>query len=171
MTLLQITETIGSDTVKQVVQAVQALPEVAKAVVPEQLNLLALILKGGWVMYPIAALSIMGFYIFFERYFTLRKANKDESNLLFQVREFIKQGDLTTALTVCKQSNTPISRMLQKGLLRIGKPIKEIEGAIENVGKLEVAKLERNISILGIIAGIAPMLGFVGTISGVIKIF
>mgnify|MGYP000223738980 CR=1 FL=1 len=69
MTLLQITETIGSDTVKQVVQAVQALPEVAKAVVPEQLNLLALILKGGWVMYPIAALSIMGFYIFFERYF------------------------------------------------------------------------------------------------------
>ena len=171
MTLLQITETIGADTVKQVVQAVQALPEVAKAVVPEQLNLLALILKGGWVMYPIAALSIMGFYIFFERYFTLRKANKDESNLLFQVREFIKQGDLTTALTVCKQSNTPISRMLQKGLLRIGKPIKEIEGAIENVGKLEVAKLERNISILGIIAGIAPMLGFVGTISGVIKIF
>jgi biopolymer transport protein ExbB len=113
----------------------------------------------------------MGFYIFFERYFTLRKANKDESNLLFQVREFIKQGDLSTALTVCKQSNTPISRMLQKGLLRIGKPIKEIEGAIENVGKLEVAKLERNISILGIIAGIAPMLGFVGTISGVIKIF
>ena len=171
MTLLQITETIGADTVKQVVQAVQALPEVAKAVVPEQLNLLSLILKGGWVMYPIAALSIMGFYILFERYFTLRKANKDESNLLFQVREFIKQGDLTTALTVCKQSNTPISRMLQKGLLRIGKPIKEIEGAIENVGKLEVAKLERNISILGIIAGIAPMLGFVGTISGVIKIF
>ena len=78
MTLLQITETIGADTVKQVVQAVQALPEVAKAVVPEQLNLLSLILKGGWVMYPIAALSIMGFYIFFERYFTLRKANKDE---------------------------------------------------------------------------------------------
>ena len=78
MTLLQITETIGADTVKQVVQAVQALPEVAKAVVPEQLNLLALILKGGWVMYPIAALSIMGFYIFFERYFTLRKANKDD---------------------------------------------------------------------------------------------
>ncbi len=167
MILLQITENIGADTLSQ---AVNAIPQVAAAV-PEKLNLLALILKGGWVMIPISVLSIMGFYIFFERYFTLRKANKDESNLMVQVRELIKQGNLSNAQALCKQSNTPIGRMLQKGLLRIGKPIKEIEGAIENVGKLEVAKLERNISVLGIIAGIAPMLGFVGTISGVIKIF
>jgi len=138
---------------------------------PEQLNLLQLIMKGGWVMYPIFILSLMAFYIFFERYFTLRKAIKDESSLMMQVRELIKQGNLNSALALCKQSNTPIGRMLQKGLLRIGKPIKEIEGAIENVGKLEVAKLEKNISILGIVAGIAPMFGFVGTISGVIKIF
>ena len=122
-------------------------------------------------MYPIFILSLMAFYIFFERYFTLRKAIKDESSLMMQVRELIKQGNLNSALALCKQSNTPIGRMLQKGLLRIGKPIKEIEGAIENVGKLEVAKLEKNISILGIVAGIAPMFGFVGTISGVIKIF
>jgi biopolymer transport protein ExbB len=154
MISLQITENLGSDTVQQVVQQVAQL-----------------ILKGGWVMYPIFILSVMAFYIFFERYFTLRKANKDESSLMLQVRELIKQGNLSSAVALCKQSNTPIGRMLQKGLLRIGKPIKEIEGAIENVGKLEVAKLEKNISVLGIIAGIAPMLGFVGTISGVIKIF
>lgn len=156
MILLQITEAVTTAT-----------PPAA----PEQLNLLQLIVKGGWVMIPILILSIMGFYIFFERYFTLRKANKDESSLMAQVRELIKQGNLSSAISLCKQSNTPIGRMLQKGLLRIGKPIKEIEGSIENVGKLEVAKLEKNISILGIIAGIAPMLGFVGTISGVIKIF
>ncbi len=167
MILLQITETLGSDTVQQAVQ--QIVPAVKAA--PEQLNLLQLIMKGGWVMYPILILSIMAFYIFFERYFTLRKAIKDESSLMMQVRELIKQGNLNAALSLCKQSNTPISRMLQKGLLRIGKPIKEIEGAIENVGKIEVAKLEKNISILGIVAGIAPMFGFVGTISGVIKIF
>jgi biopolymer transport protein ExbB len=167
MILLQITENLGSDTVQQVVQQVAQ----TAAAAPEQLNLLQLIMKGGWVMYPILILSIMAFYIFFERYFTLRKAIKDESSLMTQVRELIKQGNLNAALALCKQSNTPISRMLQKGLLRIGKPIKEIEGAIENVGKLEVAKLEKNISILGIVAGIAPMLGFVGTISGVIKIF
>ena len=171
MILLQITETLGSDTVQQAVQQVaeQLAPAVKAA--PEQLNLLQLILKGGWVMYPIFILSLMAFYIFFERYFTLRKAIKDESSLMMQVRELIKQGNLNSALALCKQSNTPIGRMLQKGLLRIGKPIKEIEGAIENVGKLEVAKLEKNISILGIVAGIAPMFGFGGTISGVIKIF
>ncbi len=169
MILLQITETIGADTVQQAVQ--QVAQQVATKANPEQLNLLQLIMKGGWVMYPILLLSIMGFYIFFERYFTLRKANKDESSLMLQVRELIKQGNLSSAVSLCRQSNTPIGRMLQKGLLRIGKPIKEIEGAIENVGKLEVAKLEKNISVLGIIAGIAPMLGFVGTISGVIKIF
>lgn len=171
MILLQITESLGSDTVQKAVQ--QVVEQVAPAVkaAPEQLNLLQLIMKGGWVMYPIFILSLMAFYIFFERYFTLRKAIKDESSLMMQVRELIKQGNLNSALALCKQSNTPIGRMLQKGLLRIGKPIKEIEGAIENVGKLEVAKLEKNISILGIVAGIAPMFGFVGTISGVIKIF
>lgn len=171
MILLQITETLGSDTVQQVAQqAVQQVAPIATKAA-EQLNLLQLIMKGGWVMYPILILSIMAFYIFFERYFTLRKANKDESSLMLQVRELIKQGNLSAAQSLCKQSNTPIARMLQKGLLRIGKPIKEIEGAIENVGKIEVAKLEKNISILGIVAGIAPMFGFVGTISGVIKIF
>lgn len=170
MILLQITENLGSDTVQQVVQQVTQQIAAPKAAA-EQLNLLQLILKGGWVMYPIFILSVMAFYIFFERYFTLRKANKDESSLMLQVRELIKQGNLSSAVALCKQSNTPIGRMLQKGLLRIGKPIKEIEGAIENVGKLEVAKLEKNISVLGIIAGIAPMFGFVGTISGVIKIF
>jgi biopolymer transport protein ExbB len=158
MILLQIAENVTTGVAQQ-------------AAGDAQLNLLQLIIKGGWVMIPILILSIMGFYIFFERYFTLRKANKDESGLMVQVRELIKQGNVSSAIALCKQSNTPIGRMLQKGLLRIGKPIKEIEGSIENVGKLEVAKLEKNISILGIIAGIAPMLGFVGTISGVIKIF
>jgi biopolymer transport protein ExbB len=87
------------------------------------------------------------------------------------VRSSVMSGNLQSAIAICKNSNTPLGRMLQKGLLRIGRPIKDIEGAIENIGKLEVAKLEKNIGILGIIAGIAPMFGFLGTIYGVIKIF
>jgi biopolymer transport protein ExbB len=83
----------------------------------------------------------------------------------------ILTGNLESAIAICKNSNSPLGRMLQKGLLRIGRPIKDIEGAIENIGKLEVAKLDKNIGILGIIAGIAPMFGFLGTIYGVIKIF
>lgn len=137
----------------------------------QELSLFDLLTKGGWVMIPLALLALLGLIIFFERYFTIRKAAKDESQLTMQVRSSIKTGNLDSAIAICKSSNTPLGRMLQKGLLRIGRPIKDIEGAIENVGKLEVSKLEKNVGILGIIAGIAPMLGFVGTIIGVITIF
>jgi biopolymer transport protein ExbB len=130
-----------------------------------------LILKGGWVMVPIGLLAVLGLVIFFERYFTIRNASKNDSNLMVQVRSSIMTGNLESAKAICRNSNTPLGRMLQKGLLRIGRPIKDIEGAIENVGKLEVSKLDKNIGILGIVAGIAPMFGFLGTIIGVIKIF
>lgn len=122
-------------------------------------------------MIPLALLAFIGLVIFVERYLTIRKASKDEMNLMLQVKQSIKSAKLESALAICRNSNTPLGRMLEKGLLRIGRPIKDIEGAIENVGKLEVSKLEKNIGILGIIAGIAPMLGFVGTIIGVITIF
>jgi biopolymer transport protein ExbB len=98
-------------------------------------------------------------------------AGKTDTNLLFAIRQNMVSGNIEAAISICRKTNSPISRMLNKGLMRVGKPIKEIEGAIENTGKLEVSKLERNINVLGIIAGISPMLGFVGTIVGVIKIF
>jgi len=137
----------------------------------EELRFIDLLFKGGWVMVPLALLAFIGLVIFVERYLTIRKASSDESNLMQQVKQSVIAGKLDSAIAICRNSNTPLGRMLQKGLLRIGRPIKDIEGAIENVGKLEVSKLEKNISILGIIAGIAPMLGFVGTIIGVIAIF
>jgi biopolymer transport protein ExbB len=164
MFLLQI------DTVNKLADTVSNT--LAAATAPqEELRLFDLLIKGGWVMFPLAILALLGLVIFFERYFTVRKAARNESQLITQVKENVKAGRLDSAIAICKNSNTPIGRMLQKGLLRIGRPIKDIEGAIENVGKLEVSKLEKNISILGIIAGIAPMLGFVGTIIGVITIF
>jgi biopolymer transport protein ExbB len=137
----------------------------------QELRFTDLIIKGGWVMLPIGILAVLGLVIFFERYFTIRKASKTDSNLMVQIRSSIFTGNLDGAIAICRNSNTPLGRMLQKGLLRIGRPIKDIEGAIENIGKLEVAKLEKNIGILGIVAGIAPMFGFLGTIAGVIKIF
>lgn len=168
MTLLfiQATDTANKliDTAKQAGQQLAAIPQ-------EELHFGDLLIKGGWVMIPIGILAVLGLVIFFERYFTIRKASKNESNLLVQVRASIVAGNLESAMAICRNSNTPLGRMLAKGLLRIGRPIKDIEGAIENVGKLEVSKLEKNISILGIVAGIAPMFGFLGTIVGVIKIF
>lgn len=165
MFLLQIDSpsVLPSDTVQQ------AATQTVKTV--EELRFIDLLFKGGWVMIPIALLAFVGLVIFVERYITIRKASRDESNLMMNVKQSILGGKLDAAVAICRNSNTPLGRMLQKGLLRIGRPIKDIEAAIENVGKLEVSKLEKNISILGIIAGIAPMLGFVGTIIGVITIF
>jgi biopolymer transport protein ExbB len=168
MTLLflQVTDTAHKllDTAKAAGQQLAAMPD-------QELRFGDLILKGGWVMLPIGILAVLGLVIFFERYFTIRKASRNESNLMMQVRSSILSGNLESAKALCRNSNSPLGRMLQKGLLRIGRPIKDIEGAIENVGKLEVSKLEKNIGILGIVAGIAPMFGFLGTIAGVIKIF
>lgn len=161
--LLQIDSTLPLDTMMTAAQ--QTIPPV------EDLRFIDILIKGGWVMIPLAFLLLAGLVIFIERYITIRKANRHEKNLTAQVKQSILSGKLESAIAVCRSNNSPLSRMLQKGLLRIGRPIKDIEGAIENVGKLEVAKLEKNINILGIIAGIAPMLGFVGTIIGVISIF
>ena len=170
MTFLLIAQAVAdtaqqlADTATQVTQQLAPLPD-------QDLRFGDLLMKGGWIMLPIGILAVLGLVIFFERYFTIRKAAKDESHLMSQVRSSIVTGNLDSAIAICKNSNSPLGRMLAKGLLRIGRPIKDIEGAIENIGKLEVSKLEKNIGILGIIAGIAPMLGFLGTIAGVIKIF
>src|SRR3546814_2686740 len=132
--LLQIDSTIQLDTMMTAAQ--QAVPPV------EDLRFIDILIKGGWVMIPLAFLLLAGLVIFIERYLTIRKANRHEKNLTAQVKQSILSGKLESAIAVCRSNNSPLSRMLQKGLLRIGRPIKDIEGAIENVGKLEVAKLD-----------------------------
>jgi biopolymer transport protein ExbB len=128
------------------------------------LSLIDLILRGGWIMLPIFALLIVSIY-------TIRSAGGNPESFMTGIRSLMVKGDLPGAKLYCAQNPSPLARMVEKGLRRIGLPITEIEASVENVGKIEIARLEKNISILGIIAGIAPMLGFVGTIIGVIKIF
>ncbi|KEQ29708.1 biopolymer transporter ExbB [Pedobacter antarcticus 4BY] len=166
MTLLQVT----TDTGNQLADTAHVVNQVVTGAAQE-LHFFDLLIKGGWVMIPLAILAFTGLVIFVERYLTIRKASKQETNLMLQIKQYIHEGRLENAIALCRNTNSPLGRMLEKGLKRIGRPIKDIEAAIENVGKLEVSKLEKNISILGIVAGIAPMLGFVGTIIGVITIF
>ena len=170
--LLQITTTTGAvqDTLAHAASTVAA---VAAPVGPKEdsLSLLTLIMKGGYIMIPIGILSVLSIYILIERWIIIRKANKLESNFMLTIKDYVKNGNITAAKAFTKSSSAPVYKMIEKGLNRIDKPIKEVESAIEGVGKLEVAKLEKNLNILGIIAGIAPMFGFIGTISGVIKIF
>jgi len=164
MSLLQ--DAIAVDTLNQVQQ--QAIQLAAPQ---ENLNLIQLLMKGGWIMIPIILLFFLGLVIFIERYITIRNASKTDSGLMAQIKSNVLSGKLDSAIAVCRSNNSALARMLQKGLTRVGRPIKDIEASIENAGKLEVSRLEKNINILGIIAGIAPMLGFVGTIFGVIQIF
>jgi biopolymer transport protein ExbB len=160
----------AGDTANKVIDSAQMAANALNPA-PKELHFIDLLFAGGWVMIPLALLAFLGLVIFIERYLTIRKSSKDESNLMFQIKQNIHEGRLESAIALCKNTKSPLARMLEKGLKRIGRPIKDIEGAIENTGKLEVSKLEKNIGILGIIAGIAPMLGFVGTIIGVITIF
>jgi len=135
------------------------------------MSLLELLFQGGWVMLPILLLSLGAVFVIIERFLTLNRASKTKKNLLEAVKEYIKRGDLNIAETTVSQYDTPVSAILLKGIKRMGSQVKEIESAMESTGRVEMMKLENNMSYLGVIASIAPMLGFVGTISGVIKIF
>ena len=122
-------------------------------------------------MIPIGILSVLTFYIFFERYIVIRKAGKIDPGFMNNINAYILSGNIEAAKGLCRNTGSPMAKMIEKGIARLGRPIRDIEASVETVGKLEVQKLEKNLSILGIIAGIAPMFGFVGTIIGVIKIF
>jgi biopolymer transport protein ExbB len=166
--LLQITEGI-SDSVST---ASAALPAVQTAPVQhDSLSLLDLIMKGGMLMIPIGILSLISIYVLIERFAAIRKAGKSDSTLMQQIKEHLRSGNIDAAKNLCKAQNTAVASIMEKGVSRIGKPIREIESSMESVGKLEISKMEKGLSVLGIIAGIAPMFGFIGTISGVIKIF
>lgn len=137
----------------------------------DSLSLLELIIKGGIIMIPLGLLSILTIYFFFERFITLRKASKLDVNFMNNIKDYIYNGNRDAAKALCRSTGSPTARMVEKGVMRIGKPIKEIEEAMEGIGKLEINKLEKNLSVLSLIGRIGPILGFVGTIAGVIKIF
>jgi biopolymer transport protein ExbB len=135
------------------------------------LDAISLIMKGGIVMIPIAVLSIIAVYLTIERYFTIKKAGILDSKFMGNIKSMVLDGDIKSAQTLCHSNGTPIGLMIEKGLSRIGKPLKDISVAVENVGKLEVYKLEKGMPILATISGAAPMLGFLGTVTGMIRTF
>ena len=163
--LLQITQS----TIDSVTQSTTTFQNPEP--VTEPLTFLNLLIKGGWIMVPLAILSLFAVYFAVERYFVINRARRIDQSFMMNIRDHLLNGKIESALSLCRNTNTPIARLLLKGIKRIGKPIKEVESAVESEGRLEIYKLERNMNFLAIIAGIAPMMGFVGTISGVIRIF
>ncbi len=127
--------------------------------------------KGGWIMIPIIALSFIAVYIFIERFLAIRKAGKFDSSLLDQVKVYITSGKIEEAIALCRSNPNPAARMIEKGISRIGRPLTDVNAAIENVGNLEISKLEKGLPTLASVAGGAPMIGFLGTVMGMIQAF
>ena len=163
----------------QITQAGQAVADTVNSIAGQMngeqteitLSLWDLAMKGGWILAILAVFSIIAIYIFIERFFAINRGSKEEKNFMNNIRDFIHDGRIDSAVTLCKNNESPIARMIEKGLARIGKPLNDINAAIENVGKLEVSKLEKNIAGLATIAGAGPMLGFLGTVIGMIRAF
>jgi len=151
----------------------QAIDTLAQTPAPthETLSLWSLALKGGVVMIPLAILSIVAIYLFIERYLAISRASVDEINFMNNIRDFIHDGRIDSAKALCRNNQSPIARMIAKGIVRIGRPLGDINAAIENVGKLEISKLEKNIAFLATVSGAAPMLGFLGTVTGMVRAF
>src|SRR5215217_1541315 len=130
-----------------------------------------LLTLGGWIMVPLGVLFLATIYVFIERLIYIRKASKIEGNFMNIIRDHIVNGNVTAARSFAKNTNNPVARIIDKGIQRIGKPIDNIEKSMENVGKLELYNMERNLGVLSLIAGIAPMFGFLGTIVGMFQLF
>ena len=138
---------------------------------PAEISYFDLLMKGGWLMVPLFLLSFISVFIFFDRYIYLKKQKRVGPAFFEKIKELIKGGKVDTALALCASTDSSESRILLKGIQNLGKPLRDIREEMEMEGKLEVYKYEGNMYFLGVIAGVAPMMGFIGTISGVIKIF
>ena len=136
-----------------------------------KLTLLDLTIKGGWVMIPIILLSFVATYIFIERYYVIRKATKEDQNFMNRIKDYIHDSKIDAAVALCKSTDSPSARMIEKGMTRLGRPLQDISTAIENVGKLEISKLEKGFPTLATIVGAEPMLGFLGTVIGMVQSF
>ena len=134
-------------------------------------SLIDIILQGGWVMLPLALLSVLAVYLFIERMNTLRQAQTDPYELTSKIRRYIQAGDVRGAVGFCDAQDNPISRILKRGLERLGRPISEIQDAVHAAGKHEAFELEKRTDMLASIASISPMLGFLGTVIGMIEAF
>ena len=165
MLLLQETQmvaTMAADTLNAMAPVVEE---------PAKLNFFEMCLKGGWIMIPLALMLIFAIYIFIERMIVTQQASKEDVSFMDRIKDYIYDGKLDAALKLCRDTKSPSARMIEKGISRLGRPMSDVLVAIENVGNIEVAKLEKGLSLLATISGGAPMLGFLGTVMGMVQAF
>jgi biopolymer transport protein ExbB len=162
---------LQTDTAKQIASTVNSAITHADKNNDGNLSLGELLSMGGWLMYPLIGLLLVAIFFFVERLIAIRKAGNIDQNFMHHIRDHIVSGNVSAARSFAKNTNNPVARIIDKGIQRIGKPIDIIEDSMENVGKLELYSLEKNLSVLSLVYGIAPMLGFLGTIIGMLQLF
>ncbi len=164
----------AADTAAQVLTTaappVASVQETTEQVV-KNLSIWDLTMAGGWLMIPLALLAVVSIYIFFERLFAINRANRQDKSFMDRIKDFIHRGDVDQALKLCQDTDTPYSRMIEKGVTRIGRPMNDVLVSIENVGNMEIAKLEKGFNWLATTAAGAPMIGFLGTVIGMVQAF
>lgn len=141
------------------------------AAVQEELSVWDLCLKGGFIMIPLVLLALVCIFVFVERVLTINAAAKEDSTFMKRIKDYIIEGEIESAVNLCKKTNTPYARLIQKGISRIGRPMQDVQTAIENVGNIEIAKLEKGFPWLATTAAGAPMIGFLGTVTGMVSAF
>lgn len=139
--------------------------------IEESINLFTMAQYGGWIMIVLLLLLAFALYLFVERLVVLTKATQEDKTFMNRIRDYIKEGNIDSATKLCKRTNTPSARMVEKGITRIGRPMQDVQVAIENVGNLEVSQLEKGLVLIATIAAGAPMLGFLGTVLGMVQTF
>jgi len=140
-------------------------------VAADKISLLSLLQKGGWIMYPLYLLLVIAIFVFIERVLAIKKVGNIDPKFMLIIKDNILSSNIEAAKSLAKSVDNPVAKMIEKGIIRIGKPIDAIEKSMENVGKLEMYSMERNLNILSLVAGIAPMFGFLGTIIGMVQLF
>jgi biopolymer transport protein ExbB len=150
------------------------MPELTAVATPTQeaeINILSLAMKGGWIMVVLLILSLIAAYIFIQRLIVIKRAGKEDESFMNRIKDYIHEGKIDSAINLCHKTNTPAARMIEKGISRLGRPMNDVLVAIENVGNLEIAKLEKGFPWIATTAAGAPMIGFLGTVTGMVRAF
>lgn len=145
--------------------------EVTDGATELSLSFMDLAIKGGWIMIPLVLLLTLAVYIFLERFFAIKKVSKGDDNFMNRIKDYIYEGKIESAINLCKNTDSPVARMIEKGITRLGRPLQDVNTSIENTGNLEITRLEKGLPLLATISGGAPMIGFLGTVIGMIRAF
>lgn len=154
-------------------QTADQMPDLTTVTGPTEaeMNVIDLAFKGGWIMIVLLLLSLMAIYIFIQRLMVIRRAGKEDETFMNRIKDYIHEGKVDSALNLCRNTHTPAARMIEKGISRLGRPMNDVLVAIENVGNLEIAKLEKGFPLIATTAAGAPMIGFLGTVTGMVRAF